>query len=76
MGIIELAQELNMPDFTVFVTWSGHIDRFSVQVHPGGWVEDVVCDVDNCGTFLSEAGAIDFIRNRHTAYRELEAANV
>jgi hypothetical protein len=74
--LMELAQELNAPDFTVFVHWSGHVKCYSVRVVPGGWHADKELEVDDSGMFETEAAAVRFLLSLHAAYREQEAANV
>lgn len=76
MTIIELAQKLSAPDFTVFVYWSGHVNRYTVTVVPGGWDAEKNINVDDSGMFETEAAAVRFLLSLHAAYRNHEAANV
>lgn len=35
--LLTLAVELNRPDFTVFIRYSGHVYQLGIDVHFGGW---------------------------------------
>lgn len=72
--LVELCHELNGEDFHVFFDYSGHINKFALRVHMGGWANGgqmvifgVLSDVDEAES------AIIWLKQKHEENKRLQA---
>lgn len=74
--LASLCCTLNAPDYHVFFDYSGHVDKISVSVSPGGWnrdevplrIGDVYLDgVPGAKNHVQEVMAL--LRSHHDNYR-------
>lgn len=72
--LVELCHELNGGDFSVIFDYLGHVNRFSLWVHMGGWTESsqgvpfghsVQIDI--------VPSAIDWLKQKHEENKRLQA---
>lgn len=64
--LVELCHELNGEDFSVFFDYSGHIRRFALSLHMGGWVSGDQRIEFGCFKEVDKAGdAIEWIKQKH-----------
>lgn len=75
--LVELCHELNSEDFSVFFEYSGHVNKFSLRVHMGGWMES---GQDVHFRHIEEVSraenAIIWLKQKHEENKRLQAERV
>jgi len=77
INLLFLAQELNSPDYHVFLNFSGHINQIYISVHHGGWKEKVhptnsfeIYTDDEPRPLYAIDTAIAWLKEDHRKFRE------